>query len=140
MKKYHVIVSILLLSLWLSACTYGYEPWTPETGIWDCPELNARFTFGHNFDTTTPTAVWTIDESGDYVMINGDSITAVCARRYDSDKVTIICIEEDHPDFRVGEDIYAFDFVRLTDTEYVLRDETGKEYTFVRIGDTPPLS
>lgn len=137
MKRCSVLFFLLLPVLGLFACTYNYEPWTPDTGVWYCSDLNARFTFGDNGDPTDPNYIPTIDEEDNHIIINGDRIASLCGRRYGSEKVTIICQEEEHPDYKVGDTICAFDFVSLSDTEYVLKDETGKRYTFVRIGDTP---
>jgi hypothetical protein len=45
----------------------------------------------------------------------------------------IVCQESDNAKFALGEVIYSLDVVSLSETEYVLEDDAGKQYTFVRI-------
>ncbi|MBE6934626.1 MAG: hypothetical protein E7462_06240 [Ruminococcaceae bacterium] len=77
-----------------------------------------------------------MNENENYVIINGDRIASILSGDHGATYVWIICQEWDHPDFDCGEIIYAFEFVGLSDNEYVLKDDEGKHYTFVRIGES----
>ena len=126
--------NILLLLYGLSTLGNSGYP-IPNDGVWDCEELQAQFKLGQGDGFASPDGEYVVDASEDYVVINGDRI----ATAMDSDRgakyVLIICQELDHPDFYCGEVIYSFNFVSLSGTEYVLKDDTGKHYTFLRIGD-----
>lgn len=137
MKKSSVLFIVLSLLLGLSACMH--EQRFPTDGIWHCEELQAHFTIGHGdgSDYEWPDGEFIVDETENYVIVNGDRIACLWGVLHDSTRVEIFCQELDHPDYDAGENIYAFDFVSLSDTEYVLKDDAGKHYTFERIGDTP---
>ena len=141
MKKCNVLLIVLLLLLKLSACTL--EERIPTDGVWYCAELQAQFTVYHGTDyipiDATPFVDPLADESENYIIVNDDRIAALWGNDRGSTKVSISCQEPDHPDFDLGEIIYLLEFVSLSDTEYVLKDDAGKQYTFMRIGDTPEL-
>ncbi|MBQ9838299.1 MAG: hypothetical protein IJO56_02210 [Oscillospiraceae bacterium] len=109
----------------------------PDDGVWYCADLQAQFTFGIEYDYSDPDSIPTVDEDQNYIIINGDRIAATCGGLPNSGSVKIYCQEEDNAQYRMGDRILEFGFVRLTDTEFVLKDDDGTQYTFVKIGDTP---
>ena len=135
MKRYSGLLIVLSLLFGLSACELEYP--IPSDGIWYCAELQAQFIFGQGDIFDSPDDLCAVDKSENYVAVNGERI----ASRINTDRgatyVWIICYEPNHPDYYFREIIYSFEFVSLSDTEYVLKDDTGKQYTFLRIGDTP---
>lgn len=135
MKRCSVLLIVLTLLLGLSACKL--EERIPTDGIWYCAELKAQLMWDHVDDFVSPDDEFSVDESENYVVVNGDRIAALWGNDRGSIRVDVVCQEPNHPDFYEGETIYRFNFVSLSDTEYVLEDDTGKQYTFVRIGDTP---
>lgn len=136
MRRCGVWLILLLIVFGLSACTHKQV--CPEDGVWYCEELQAQFYMNWEDDFADdefPIA----DETVTYVIVNGDRIAAGCGYYKWSEVVSIYCLEQNHPVYDFGEDIYSMECVRLTDTEYVLKDlkDEGKYYTFVRIGDVP---
>ena len=130
------LVSLAVL-LSLSACTP--EQRLPSDGVWYCEELQAQFNrdWLDGYHGYADEEVPTVDETDNYVIVNGDRIAALWGNLPRSKMVSIACQEPNHPDFDLGENIYYLEFVRLTDTECVLKDDAGKQYTFVRIDDSP---
>ena len=135
MKRYSGLLIVLSLLFGLSACNLKYP--IPNDGVWYCEELQAQFTMSQVDTFVSPDDEFFVDESEDYVIVNSDRIAALLESDRGATYVWIICQEWEHPDFGCGEIIYSFEFVSLSDTEYVLKDDTGKQYTFLRIGDTP---
>lgn len=135
MKRSNILLTVLVLLFGLSACEFKDN--FPNDGIWYCEELQAQFTMRQAEAFVSPDDEYFVDESENYVIVNGDRIAAVLESNRGATYVWIVCQELEHPDFYCGEIIYTFDFVSLSDTEYILKDDTGKRYTFVRIGDTP---
>lgn len=134
----------LLLIFSLSSCTPNYEQRIPIDGVWYCEELQAQFTIykrpGYVDPDWRPVADEQgnyVDENESYVIIDGDRIAASWGNDRGSIRVVILCNEERNPNCYLGEVIYAFNFVSLSDTKYVLEADDGTQYTFVRIGDTP---
>lgn len=117
----------ILLLLYGLLTTFNSEYPFPKDGVWYCEELQAQFKLGQDDKLPSP--------DDEYVVINGDRIATAIAGDRGAEYVWIICQESDHPDFDCGEIIYSFDFVSLSGTEYVLKDDTGKHYTFLRIED-----
>jgi hypothetical protein len=136
MKRIIALLISLSLLLGLNACI-SKERKYPKSGVWYCADLQAQFTFEIDENSTDLDYIPIIDENENYVIVNGDRIAAICGNTPGSRRVLLICQEEDNPQYHLGEVIYGFDFVRLTDTEYVLEDEDGTQYTFVKIADTP---
>ena len=135
MKRSNILLTVLALLFVLSSCE-SEDPF-PHDGIWYCAELQAQFTMTKGDTFVSPDDEFFVDESEDYVIVNSDRIAALLESDRGATYVWIVCQEPDHPDFDCGEIIYSFEFVSLSDTEYVLKDDTGKQYTFLRIGDTP---
>ena len=135
MKRCSVLFIVLSLLFGLSACELE-DPF-PSDGIWYCAELQAQFTMTKGDTFVSPDDEYFVDESENYIIVNGDRIAAILGSDPGATYVWIVCQEWDHPDFDCGEIIYSFDFVSLSDTEYILEDDAGKQYTFLRIGDTP---
>ena len=135
MKGYSILLIALSLLFSVSACDSGKR--TPDDGVWYCEELQAKFTYGLIDTYVSPDDPFIIDESENYVIVNGDRIAAIFGGDRGAKYVSIVCQELDHPDFYCDETIYLFEFVSLSDTEYVVKDDAGKQYTFLRIGDTP---
>ena len=132
-----VAVMVLAVFLGLSACT---REWCiPPDGVWCCEELQAQFNMDwldgyHGYPDEEVPAV---DETDNYVIVNGDRIAALWGSDPGSIKVSIFCQEPNHPDFDLGETIYYLEFVKRTETECVLKDDAGNLYTFVRVDDSP---
>ena len=144
MKRCSVLFVVLSLLFGLSACQSEYPIPTeypiPSEGVWYCAELQAQFTRRKTGGFVSPydeDDEYFVDESKNYVIVNGDRIATGLESDRGASYVWITCQEPDHPDFYEGEIIYSFDFVSLSDTEYILKDDAGKRYTFLRIGDTP---
>lgn len=135
MKRWSVLIVILSLLCGVSACKLEYP--IPSEGIWYCAELQAQFTLAQGDGFASPNDEYVIDDTKDYVVVNGDRIAAILESDRGATYVWIVCQEWDHPIFDCGEIIYSFDFVSLSDTKYILEDDTGKRYTFLRIGDAP---
>ena len=72
------------------------------------------------------------DESGNYVVVDGDKIACSWGNDRGSPMVYIMCQESNNTHYGLGEYVYILEFVCLSDLEYVLKDKSGKEYTFVR--------
>ena len=132
------VVSLIVVSLlfWLSACASVESP-IPADGVWYCAELQAQFTFGLESIYYLTDNILVVDESKNYVIVNNDKIASRVRTDRGASYVLIVCQEENQPDFYFDEIIYELEFVYLSDTEYVLEDNSGKQYSFVRIGDTP---
>lgn len=135
MKRGTILLVALTLLLGLSACQSEYP--FPNEGIWYCADLQAQFTMGKGNTFVSRGDGLFVDKTKNYAIVNGERIAASLWSDRGSKYVWISCEEPDHPDFYEGETIYSFVFVSLSDTEYVLEDDTGKRHTFLRIGDTP---
>ena len=142
MRRFAALLLLLVLAIGLSGCEW--EQRIPTDGVWYCEELQAQFTVyerpGYVDPDWRPVADEQgnyVDENESYVIIDGDRIAASWGNDRGSIRVVILCNEERNPNCYLGEVIYAFNFVSLSDTEYVLEDDDGKRYTFIRIGDTP---
>ncbi len=142
MRKCVAILLLLVLAIGLSGCEW--EQRIPTDGVWYCEELQAQFTIykrpGYVDPDWRPVADEQgnyVDENENYIIIDGDRIAASLLNDRGSISVLIYCSEERNPNYRLGEEICSFDFVSLSDTEYVLEADDGTQYTFVRIGDTP---
>lgn len=135
MKSGIILLMVLALLFGLSACEL--ECPYPSDGVWYCEELQAQFTMRQEDTFVSPDEEYFVDEWEDYVIVNGDRISAGLESDRGATYVWIVCQELEHPDFYCGEIIYSFEFVSLSDTKYVLEDDAGKRYTFLRIGDAP---
>lgn len=110
---------MLVICAFLVGCTPVY--YAPDSGTWYCEELQAQFI------ADDP------DEAGTYVIVGGDKIVCAIDLQKNSKHFAILCQESDNNKYDLGEVIYALEVVSLSDSEYVLKDEEGKEYIFVRI-------
>ena len=121
---------VLILFLNLSACVK--KVYYPEYGIWYCEALQTQ-TLGSKSvpDDWSPVDN---DESGIYVIISGEKIACNFEGYPGSVHLWITCMETENETYEFGEIIYSFEFVSLSDSEYVLTDEDEKEYIFVRKG------
>lgn len=142
MRRCVSLMLLLVLAMGLSGCEW--EQRIPTDGVWYCEELQAQFTVYERPGYVDPDWRPVADEQGNYVdenesyiIIDGDRIAASWANDRGSISVWIYCSEERNPNYRLGEELCSFNFVSLSDTEYVLEDDDGKRYTFIRIGDTP---
>jgi hypothetical protein len=142
MRRCVALMLLLILVIGLSGCKF--EQRIPTDGVWYCEELQAQFTVyerpGYVDPDWRPVADEQgnyVDENESYVIIDGDRIAAMWENDRGSIRVRIHCSEERNPKYNLGKVIYAFDFVSLSDTKYVLEDDDGTQYTFIRIGDTP---
>lgn len=124
--KLKLIFALLSLCVLLGGCVQRY--YAPDSGTWYCEELQAQFI------ASEPDDFYPLnnDESGIYVIVDGDKIAAAIDLQMYSKHFAIVCQESNNQKYDLGEVIYAFEVVRLDDSEYVLKDEEGKEYTFVR--------
>lgn len=142
MRRCIAFLLLLVLAIGLSGCEW--EQRIPTDGVWYCEELQAQFTVYERPGYVDPDWRPVADEQGNYVdenesyiIIDGDRIAASWANDRGSISVWIHCCEERNPNYRLGEELCSFIFVSLSDTEYVLKDDDGTQYTFIRIGDTP---
>lgn len=135
MKKSTALLIFLLLIFGLSACTPKQR--TPHEGTWYCAELQAQFSVSKGDGFVSTDYVHTVDEYENYIIVDGDRIAALLSNDRGSMDVHIICQESNNLRYGLGEIIYSLEFVNLSDTEYIVEDETGKRYAFLRIGDTP---
>ena len=142
MKKCIAIFLLLIMVIGLSGCEF--EQRKPTDGVWYCAELQAQFTVYERPGYVDPDWRPVADEQGNYVdenesyiIIDGDRIAASWVNDRGSIRVMILCCEERNQHYYLGQLICAFNFVSLSDTEYVLEDDDGTQYTFIRIGDTP---
>lgn len=133
MQKVSVLLILLLLILGLSACTP--EQRTPNEGTWYCAELQSQFSVDRGNGFVPKDDVNAVDESENYVIVDGDRIAALLSNDRGSIQVYIICQESDNPHYKLGDIIYSLEFVDLSNTEYILKDEAGKIYTFLRVDD-----
>ena len=138
MRRCGVWLILLLLVFELSACTPTPKQVCPDDGVWYCEELPAQFYMDWE-DDFSDDEFPVVDETETYIIVNGDRIAAGCGtdRVLRNEVVVIFCVELNHPVYDFGETIYSMEFVQLTDTEYVIKDDEGKHYTFIRIGDSP---
>ncbi len=142
-KAIITIVVLLVLNVLLvfginSCMAHMYRQRLPMEGVWYCEQLQAQFTYRTIDGYLAPEDIPPVDENENYVIVNGDRIAALIGHNHGSDYVTIICQEFNHPEYAVGESIYAFTSVSYSDTAFVLKDDAGQQYTFLRIADTPP--
>lgn len=135
MKKTSVIFILLVLIFEFSACTP--EQRTPDDGTWYCAELQAQFSVNKGVGFVSTDYVHSVDEYENYIIVGGDRIAALLSNDRGSMDVHIICQESNNLRYGLGEIIYSLEFVNLSATEYIVEDETGKRYTFLRIGDAP---
>ena len=124
-----VLTFLLLLIPGLSACTP--EQRMPNEGTWYCAELQAQFSVDRRDGFVSKDDVNAVDESENYVIVDGDRIASLLSNDRGSTKVYIICQEPDNLHYGLGEIIYSFEFVNLSDAEYTLKDEEGKVFTFI---------
>lgn len=137
MKKTVLLLMLCLLVFSLGACIRVER--LPSDGLWYCDELQAQFarpwSSGYIFSDSR------YDENINYVIVNGDRIAICLENDYGSVYIYFLCQDHNTSQYEMGELIYILKFVSLSDTEYVLEDEeTGKRYTFVRVGDSPDNS
>lgn len=142
MRRFAALLLLLVLAIGLSGCER--EQRIPTDGVWYCEELQAQFTVYERPGYVDPDWRPVADEQGNYedenesyIIIDSDRIAAMWENDRGSIIVRIHCCEERNPNYRLNEVICSFDFASLSDTEYVLEDDDGKRYTFIRIGDTP---
>jgi hypothetical protein len=122
-----IVFGVLALCTFLVACVPVF--YFPDSGTWYCEELQAQFVA----DTPDDFNPLNNDESGIYVIVDGDQIACVIDLERHSTHFAFMCQETDNAKFELGETIYELEIVSLSEMEYVLEDETGKRYTFVRI-------
>ena len=135
MKRTSALLIFLCAFLELSACMPVQR--TPNDGVWYCADLQAQFSVDKGDGFVSMDYVHTVDEAENYIIVDGDRIASLLSNDRGSMDVHIICQEPNNLCYGLGEIIYSLKFVNLSDTEYTLKDETGKQYTFLRIGDTP---
>lgn len=128
--QWFILLLACMICISLAACTPIER--MPQSGTWYCSELQAQLTIYPNQASLPYDYLLDNDESGNYVIVNGDKIACTWGNDRGSPIVYIMCQESDNPHYGLGEFIYALEFVRLSDSEYVLKDKRGKEYTFVR--------
>ena len=131
MKRVSVLLILLVLIFELTACEF--EQRIPNNGTWYCSELQAQFSIDQEDGYVSKDYVHTVDESENYVIVDGDRIAALLSNNRGSINVYIICQEPDNLRYGLGEIIYSLEFVNLSDTEYTLKDETGNIYTFIQV-------
>lgn len=128
MRYLKCFIVLTLLCLILSACETAI--YIPEHGTWYCEELQAQLIGRGDLDADwNPTDN---DDSGIYVIQDGDKIACTWGGQKGGTRFRIECMESDNEKYELGDVIYTLYFVSLDDDTYVLKDEAGKEYTFVR--------
>ena len=131
---------VLLVFVMLSGCVHVCKKYTPEEGLWYCEELQAQmnFTIDPNMPEVDATSdmdevlKYVVDREDNYVMVDGEKISCDWSSYNHSDRIHIVSQDSDTEAYEMGELIYELWVVSLSDTQYVLKDEDGKEYTFVR--------
>lgn len=92
----------------------------PDDGVWYCDALQIEISF---------------DDGSASAVVSGKKMHGVCQRDDEKNRITLICREEVHPDFRPGDVLFTARFIRLDENKLVVLDEKiEKEYTFLKIG------
>lgn len=122
-----LVFLLLALCALLAACVPEF--YAPDSGTWYCEELQAQFIAdaSHRYQLQDNS-----QEPGTYVIVDGDKIRCVIDLQRYSKHFAIVCQEADNEKYDLGEAIYELEVVSLSDSEYVLEDDDGKKYTFVR--------
>lgn len=68
-----------------------------------------------------------------YIVVDGMEIRCTVGNDRGSDQIMILCQEPDTEYFRLGEMILAAWHIELTDNLWIMQDDAGCEYVFVRI-------
>ena len=127
MRVHKIMIGlVLVLCLCLTACTP--TQFHPMSGTWYCEELQAQvlFDYPENWDGINN------DESGIYAIVDGEKIACICVYDEGSKVFAIECYERNNDKYNLSETIYCLEHVSLSDTEYVVKDEAGNQYTFIR--------
>lgn len=129
--RYYVVLLVCVICIFSTACSPTER--VPQSGTWYCSELQAQFTAVPSNASLPDDYLVDNDESGVYVIVDGDKVACSWCNDRGSSKVYISCQETNNSRYELGELVYSLEFVRISASEYVLSDENGKEYTFVRI-------
>ena len=114
------IVTILLVAgIILILCAGANDPNIPKEGIWFCEELQMQISFEPN--------------QRSFKLVGEHKIT--CSWRHDKNSryISIVCLEEKNAMYTFGDVVFCGEYVALDKQQYVLSDDTGKTYTFLRI-------
>lgn len=114
----YIVICVAIL-LCLTAC---YSEWMPQDGIWYCEALQMQISFA---------------EGECFTVIDGEKILCDCINDKGSTNFFIISQASHIEGLPVGTELFSAERVKLTETEFVVREEkTGKEYVFIKISVT----
>ena len=114
------IVTILLVAgIILILCAGANDPYIPKEGIWFCEELQIQISFEPN--------------QRSFKLVGEHKIT--CSWRHDKNSryISVVCLEDKDTMYAAGDVVFSGKYVALDKQQYVLSDDTGKTYTFLRI-------
>lgn len=129
MKVAKVLLGLpVVLCIILSACTKEYHP---QEGTWYCEELQLQLSFGIYILNEPGNSKYN-DELYGYIIIDGERIG--CQGSYDGHSrfMGVHSQELDNKKYPAGYQFYLLEAVSLGDTQYVVKDEAGNQYTFIR--------
>lgn len=124
-RKYCLVCIMIILSLLLCACCplcdRPNHRWVPYEGVWYCDQLQVQLAFD--------------GVSENYIIIDGEKVICNVENDPGSTWLWMKCIDENHPLFSQTKPLFQGEMVLLDDAggKYILRDENGVEYVFVRM-------
>ena len=114
------IVTILLVAgIILILCVETDDPYIPTEGIWFCEELQLQVSFESN--------------QRSFKLAGENKIICTWEHDKNSRYISIVCLEEKNAMYTFGDVVFCGEYVALDKQQYVLSDDTGKTYTFLRI-------
>ena len=126
MKNFtHALVVIVILSL--TSCTF--PQYAPNEGTWYCEELQTQICFDRLDGGMDP-----VDnsEARTFVIVDNEKVVCTWINQRASVVLSIISQDTLSDKFHLGQTIYELEYVRLSDTEYTVKDREGNIYIFVR--------
>lgn len=126
--KWALFIVAIVITVWVAINLLGagflsmlsVAEFYPEEGQWYCEELQLMLAFG--------------DSKECYIVVDGEKITCGCGSDPGSRFLSVGSQDEETTRYRLGEEIFGGEFVKLEGNELTIREsKSGQEYTFVRI-------
>lgn len=110
-----------VLFIVFTVAMFWEDPYVPKEGVWYCEELQIQISFEENNDT--------------YVTEDGNQIMCTWSHDRNSKHFEVWCIDFNTHFYEYDDVVFSGTFVKLTNDQYILEDEAGKEYIFLRMDD-----
>lgn len=129
-----ILVGIILFTYFVSRLAITPQSVLPQSGVWRCEQLQMELSFQKkpSFVAVDET-VENRNESLSFVMIEGEHVGCYAHNDKGSKNVYIHCREKGNKYFYEDQTICVLQHLSINEREWVLQDEGGQQYKFVRI-------